>query len=204
MYFGSRLFAFSILTLFCACSSANLQTQNEIVQDNQAVKKIESNQEEKLTELLNLKGEFPNALRKKWQEFTANGQYRLAKESDMTFAEIAKRQSPGQGNSATNLYEYVWGDLNYPKRIEDDHLAAIVVNTTKSDSNKFSLVIFSPIKGKKDEYEINWLYREQDLSKATVNRASGDLYVREYLDDGSQKSCFVKWNPKIREFNCNQ
>jgi hypothetical protein len=203
MFSGYRLFLVSILTLFCACSSANMQTQSDIAQTNQAVKEIESNQKENSTELLNLNGEFPNALRKKWQEFTANGQYRLAEESDMTFSEIAKKQLPGQGKSTINPYEYAWGDLNYPKRIENDHLAAIVVNITKSDSNKFSLVIFSPIKGKKDEYEINWLYREQDLSKATVNRASGELYVRKYLDDGSHKSCSVKWNPKIREFDCN-
>ncbi len=203
MYFRVKLFTLLILTLFCACSSANMQTQSNVAQANQTDNKFEVIQEKPLTEPLNIRGEFPESLRKKWQEFTANGQYRLAQVSDMKFSEAAKQSLPGKG-VAGFPYAYSWGDLNYPKRIEDDHLAAIVVDTTKNDSGKFSLVIFSPIKDRKDEYAINWLYRERDLSASTINRASGELYFSQYFDDGSRKACSVKWNAKLKQFNCGQ
>ena len=198
----NKLFIICFFTLICACNSANLQTRSEIVQPNQNANDLRTDKAKISIEPLNIRGEFPNNLKRKWKEFTASGQYRLAQISDMTFSEKAKNQLPGKGE-LTNFYDYAWGDLNYPKRIEDDHLAAIIVDTTKSDSDKFSLVLFSPIKGRKNEYEINWLYRDQDLSKTIVNRASGELYVTRFFDDGSQKSCSVKWNPKIKAFECS-
>jgi hypothetical protein len=94
--------------------------------------------------------------------------------------------------------------LKYNKRVEDDHLAAIVVDTTKQDDNRFSLVIFSPPKDKKDVFETHWFYRDRDLSKTTVNRASGYFYVTEYFDDGTQNSCSVAWNPKRKQFECEK
>lgn len=189
-----------ILVAVCACGSAKLSTQNQNIQTNQVNTNSDANQARNPGKPLNIRGEFPENLRDEWENFTASGQYRLAQASDMTFSEEAKKQA----GSGTSFYAYAWGDLNYPKRVEDDHLAAIVVDKTKTDTNKFGLVIFSPIKDSKDKYEINWLYRDQDLSKSTVNRASGELYVAKYSDDGSRQSCSVKWNPKIKKFECGQ
>ena len=120
-----------------------------------------------------------------WHSFTASGQYRLAH----------------NGETPDSPYAYSWGDLNYPKWVEDDHLAAIVVDTTRSDANRFSLVIFSPPEGDSG-YEVHWLYRDRDLSKASVHRASGDLYVTQRLDDGSEKTCSVIWNRRQKRFEC--
>lgn len=191
---------FLVLILFaiCACSSANLPMENKNTQNNQV--NANANQTEVLSVPVNIHGEMPENLRDEWQKFTASGQYRLAQASDRTFSEEAKKQSAGHGIS---FYDYAWGDLNFPKRVGNDYLAAIVVDTTKTDSNKFSLVIFNPIKDSKDKYELNWLYRDQDLSKSTINRASGELYVSKYSDDGSRKSCSVKWNPKTKKFECD-
>ena len=86
----------------------------------------------------------------------------------------------------------------------DDHLAAIVVDTTKTDDNRFSLIIFSPPKDRKGSFETHWLYRDRDLSKSTVGRQSGSAYVTEYLDDGTSKSCQVRWNKQRKLFLCEQ
>ena len=79
----------------------------------------------------------------------------------------------------------------------------MIVDGTKSDEEKFSLVIFSPVKNTKDKYDINWLYIIKDLSKTTVNRASGNLFVENYSEDGSRKACSVIWNNKSKKFECN-
>ncbi len=147
---------------------------------------------------------FTEGLRETWQRFTANGQYRLAQTSDFRFPERAKEGALRSLPANPIPFVYIWGDLNYKKRVADDHLAAIVVDTTKQDDNRFSLVIFSPPKGKEDVYETHWFYRDRDLSKTTVNRASGYFYVTEYFDDGTEKSCSVAWNPKQKQFECEK
>jgi hypothetical protein len=130
-------------------------------------------------------GKHSESLLLAWRSFTASGQYRIAR----------------KGETADSPYAYSWGDLNYPKRVEDDHFAAIIVDTTKSDANRFGLVIFSPPAGGSG-YEAHWLYRDRDLSKASVHRASGDLYFTERVDDGSEKTCSVSWNRRLKRFEC--
>ena len=147
---------------------------------------------------------FTDGLRETWLRFTASGQYRLAQISDMRFPDSAKNATLRSLPENPIPFVYIWGDINYQKRVEDDHLAAIVVDTTKQDNNRFGLVIFSPTKGKKDVFETHWFYRDRDLSKTTVNRASGYFYVTEYFDDGTQKSCSVAWNPKQKVFECER
>lgn len=194
-----RFLILAILTFSCACSSEVTKTKNELTQTNKSVEKSENSETIVFTEPIKFTGiqgsdKVPENIRNTWQKFTSNGQYRLAQPSDMTFSESAKSQLPP--------YVYIWGELNYQKRIEDDHLAAIVVDTTKNSFDKFSLVIFSPRSDKKDEYDINGLYRNQDLSKTTVQRASGELYVARYPDDGSREACSVIWNKKLKKFEC--
>lgn len=202
-----RFLTLAILTFACACSSEVTKTKNELTQTDKSVEKSENSETIVFTEPIEFTGiqgsdKVPENIRNAWQKFTSNGQYRLAQPSDMTFSESAKSQLPGQGKSPIVPYVYVWGELNYQKSIEDDHLAAIFVDTTKNSSDKFSLVIFSPRSDKKDEYDINWLYRNQDLSKTTVHGASGELHVAQYSDDGSREECSVVWNKKLKKFEC--
>ncbi|HEX8456305.1 MAG TPA: hypothetical protein VF656_03205 [Pyrinomonadaceae bacterium] len=139
------------------------------------------------------------ALRKAWQRLTANGQYRLAQMEDMRFSEAAIRT-----NEIDHIYYvYIRGDLAYEKRVEDDHLAAIVVDTTRTDANRFGLVIFSPPEGSRD-YKLHWLYRARDLSRTTVGRASGSFFVSEYLEDGSRQTCAVHWYRSRKQFECKR
>lgn len=145
---------------------------------------------------------FTTSLRETWQRFTASGQYRLAQTSDMHFSERAKEGVSRNIVANPIPFVYIWGELNFKKRVEDDHLAAIVVDTTKNDNNRFSIVIFSPPEDKKDAYETHWLYRNRDLSKTTINRASGEFYVTEHLEDGTQKSCSVNWKKQKKKFFC--
>ncbi len=187
----SKLTLFFLFFIFCSCNSVNTQTKSEIIQNMEGNKDVSQPETKIISEPLNDLNQFPDNLRAVWQKFTADGKYRLAQPAEIN---VSKSARP---------YVYIWGDLNYQKRIEDEHLAAIVVDTSKNDQNKFSLIIFSPVKNKKDEYDINWLYRDVYLSKTTVNRASGEFYIEKFSDDGTRKACSVNWNKKLKKFECN-
>lgn len=203
-----KFFTIASLCLVYACDSVNTQIKEDKVLTNEPPVNTSNKEELVFTEPIEFTGiksndKIPENIRQIWRDFVSDGKYRLAQPSDMTFTEAAKSLLPGQGKSPIVPYEYVWGDLNFQKRIEDEHLAAIVVDITKNGSEKFGLVIFSPVKNTNDKYDINWLYRDKDLSKTTVHRASGDLFVAEYLDDGSRNVCSVNWNQKLKKFECN-
>lgn len=193
-------------TFSFACSSTATQPGEVLKAEGQTeTKQAEVNSNSSVEPITSIDAyKFSDSLEETWRRFTASGQYRLAQNSDMRFSDNAKENLSKNGTSEPFPLVYIWGDLNYNKRVEDDHLAAIVVDTTKTDNNRFSLVIFSPPKGKKDVYETHWFYRNRDLSKTTVNRASGSFFVTEYLDDGTQKSCSVVWNTKQKQFECEK
>lgn len=194
---------YTIVSLFFvfSCNSSNTQKKIEVTQVTETNENNQDKQEIIFTEPIEL-NKIPENIKPIWKDFVSEGKYRLAQPSDMTFSEAAKSELPGQGKTPITPYVYAWGDLGFDKRIEDDHLAAIVVDTTKTGDDKFGLIIFSPVKNTKDKYEINWIYRDADLSKTTVSRASGELYVATFSDDGSRKACSVNWNRKLKKFEC--
>ena len=202
-----KIFTITGLCFFFACNSTNTQTKEE-TQITESIVNAPDKQEIVFNEPVQFTGvtsnnKIPDNIKQFWKDFISDGKYQLAQPSDMTFSEAAKLQLPGQGKSPIVPYEYAWGDLGFQKRVEDDHLAAIVVNTLKTGNDRFGLVIFSPVKNTKDKFDINWLYRDTDLSKTTVSRASGELYVATFSDDGSRKACSVNWNQKLKKFECN-
>jgi hypothetical protein len=153
----------------------------------------------------------PNASRNKnmeaaWKRFISSGQFRLACDSDADFSldsaepkTIEDYSIDKQSRSITN-----WGNWGYPKRVEEDHLAAIVVDTTRADTNRFGLVILSPPRTGKNEYDVNWLYRNHDLSRASVGMASGSVWVADYAPGGKKSLCWIVWNRSRKIFECRE
>lgn len=133
------------------------------------------------------------ALKTAWESLIGDGRYRLAHVSDMEFSEAAKER--------INLSFSLWqGDKTFR-----NELAILIVNTTKVDRKRFSFVIFRPL-GKKSlespiSYKIFWLLKDQDLSKAAVNRVSGDLSIVELNDIGGFRSRRVSWNEKQQKYD---
>lgn len=138
-------------------------------------------------------------IEKAWSEFTKDGKYRLATRSDMNFPESVKQKFGGDCNNIYRPFAYPWGDRGFGtlKR----HLVAIVVDTTKTDASKFSLVIFSA-KGKSEDYKPYWLYQNKDLSRTVIDAPSGYLFIRNYNDNGTANSCDVFWREKHNQYVC--
>lgn len=112
-------------------------------------------------------------LKKAWLTFIQDGRYRLARK---------------------NAFEYIWGDLGYDFDPNYKHLAALVVDTTRTDPNRYSVVIFSSPNGANGQYKQYWLYRDRDTPNTEISRASGYLFV-----DG----CSVRWNRQRKQYACS-
>lgn len=137
-----------------------------------------------------------------WQAFIQDGRYRWAGPDDFLFPDWTKQgyrlldieramKAPIQAGHIKGSY----------KSIE---VALIVVDTTRTDGNRYGVVIFSAQSNQSKKCEVKWLFQERDLSRVALGWSSGDtLGLLEYLDDGSYKSCQVKWNGKTQRYLCN-
>ena len=128
---------------------------------------------------------------KAWHRFTADGRYRLASKADITGP--AKRFG---ADSLNSIFAYCWGQLGYNST--KNHLAAIVVNTQRSDADRFGLVIFSA--SKDADYQPYWIYQNRDLSRSVVWTGSGDLMIADYSEDGSRNVSYVHWDKYNRRY----
>jgi hypothetical protein len=100
-------------------------------------------------------------------------------------------------------YSYAWGDLGYDADPSQSyHLAVIVVETTRSDRNRFGLVIFSAPRGGNGSYTPYWILRDTDLSRAFFSGFSGYLELVVNNDNGSRKGCDIRWSNKAKTFIC--
>ena len=135
----------------------------------------------------------PDELKEAWRQFVQDGPYRLAHPRDMNFRGEER---------VTSLYDFPWGELGYDQIPGADHLAAIVVDTTRTDDARFGLVIFSAPRNRNGAYVPHWLYRGRDLSRTSVTRVTGELSISEYHDDGTETICHVRWNRQQRWYIC--
>ena len=131
-----------------------------------------------------------------WRTFTADGRYRLARKDDFK----PPARAFGSDDPLNSIFAYCWGQLGYDGRSDRDHLAAIVIDTHRSDDARFSLVIFSVAKNGDGTYQPYWLYRNRDLSRTVVWTGSGDLMVADYRDDGSRVASLVHWDAARKQF----
>ena len=130
---------------------------------------------------------------KAWRSFTANGRYRLALKNDL--------KSPARefgSDSLNSIFAYCWGQLG--TNSVKNHLAAIVVDTSRNDADRFGLVIFSAAETADGLYKPYWVYQKRDLSGSVVWTGSGDLMVADYKEDGSREVFYVQWDKMRRRF----
>jgi hypothetical protein len=143
----------------------------------------------------------PEGAKEVWQHFKESGRYRIARASDFKI--------PGWAMNAYSLdlndkikYPQQGGDIDGDGAFYD--FAVIVLDTTRTEPSKFGIAIFNEPKNEKESYTVHWLYRDTDLSKTVLEWWSGGLAVREYLEDGSYRHCYVNWNSQRQEYTCDK
>ena len=126
-----------------------------------------------------------------WKQFTRDGQYRLARAADMLFTEDAKRRI----NASFSMWQ---GDTTFA-----GEFVALVIDTTKTDQNRFGIVLFRPDKAwARATYSPRWLMRNRDLSSTAIDRVSGYLFIHSFTTGDKYESCRVHWNASKRCYIC--
>jgi hypothetical protein len=139
----------------------------------------------------------PKAL-KAWLNFIEDGNYRAAKGEDFKFSEAAK-------SKLHRMFGDEWFPrINYPaninKRLEFHDLAVIVVNTKRSDSARFGLVIFHIEPNKEQPASVHWLFQSRDLSSSLLSWHSNWPVLVFYAEDGSSDPYYINWNENTRQY----
>ena len=111
------------------------------------------------------------AIKRAWADFTRDGRYKLARD---------------------HAYLYSWGNLNHFYYDNHQHLTVSVVDTTKTEPNRYGVVIFTAPESDGGRYRHYWFYRDRAVP-AALSGASGYLFI-----DG----CSVLWNASHQKYVC--
>jgi hypothetical protein len=85
----------------------------------------------------------------------------------------------------------------------ENGLAVIVVDTTRTDDNRFGIIVFRPgYHTKSDAYKSYWLYRGRDLSRAALKQISSTLTVYEMEEEGYYRYCHIEWDERRKGYDC--
>jgi hypothetical protein len=131
-----------------------------------------------------------------WHRFIQGGRYRMAQPADFRFSEQARREMGPElfERYTTEPVVHWWGGTG-----------VIVVDTTRTDENRFGLIVFmEPDSTNKSNrkacpYMPVWLYKNKDLSRSGLEQASGYWFVIEYDDSakrtGKDEQRFARKHP---------
>lgn len=196
---SSTLYCSYFLCLALAYCSCGVSAKRDITSRDAARQSPEPQRSSDLSEVTDInfpQPTYPEELKEAWRHFVEGGRYRMARPDE--FSSTAQPHIDSYGG----IYLPLLFDINRDHGYDD--FAVIVVDTIRNDDARFGLVIFSAPEGKQRVFEASWVFRERDFSKMALSRASGRLVVTEYLDDGSQQSCFVRSDPHQRRYTCDQ
>jgi hypothetical protein len=79
-------------------------------------------------------------------------------------------------------------------------LALVTVDMTPNLSDRLGLLVFIRRTGHK--YDLYWIYKNDNVSELTLNRASGDIFVTGTREDGSSINCEIAWSRKENKWTC--
>ena len=121
-----------------------------------------------------------------WRKIPHHDQYRKARASDF--------KDPN------------WSEKEYDRSYDYGEiagaygLAMFVINKTIAEPSRFSLLIL--IERPANRYDAYWIYQDKDLSRVTLNRHSGNIYLAGTDDEGLNINCDIKWNKSERRWAC--
>ena len=140
------------------------------------------------------------ALRLAWKRFEKSQKYRLAKPSDrnLTPAALARTISNNPQQAAPSLIW--WGTRGYQGFIDKDFLVAIVVDPSRSDSNRYGLVVLAAVASEGKDYKTYWVSREEDMESYLISPASGSVFMEIFRRDGSEDTKLLTWKRTSRQF----
>ena len=122
-----------------------------------------------------------------WTNFERSQKYRLAQSADRKFV-------PGQSSMSFLIW---WGAEAYKG---EEFLVAIVVDPSRTDPNRYGMVVIAAPDSAGGTYKTYWVAREEDMSRYIISPASGGVYIQCYREDGTYESKTLGWYRSRQEF----
>lgn len=192
------LLSLTCLSLCCSTSRQAVSAESGRVETRRSSQSAGSRANNPL--IVGVGGGLPNG-EEAWRIFVENGRYRLATAADFRFSEAATQQG---GRDLKNWMEYpqISNDFNQDYLSKD--VAILVVDTTRTDPNRFGLVIFNDTADADIIPNAHWLLRDGDLSRVSLSFSRDGLRLREHSDAGSHSVCLVRWDKGAQNYVCEK
>jgi hypothetical protein len=179
------LLSIILLSIFVSCQQTNRPLSSQptaMVSQPSTSPESSPEPEQSVTELIRelpfLEKEGRSGLLRAWAGVPQHDDYRVARKSEFA--------------NSFMIHEY--GEIAGAYG-----LAALVVNKTHN-TNRDSLIVF--IRRPANRFDVNWIYRNMDLSKYGMSRASGDIFVNFPREDGTSGICEIQWDRKESRWAC--
>src|SRR5262249_40874662 len=100
-------------------------------------------------------------LKRAWARFEGSQRYRLAKPSDRKLSPEARARVNSNNPSQIVPFLSWWGVRGLISSNHKDVLVVIVVDPSRSDPNRYGLVVFAAPKSVGQNYKMYWVAREE-------------------------------------------
>ena len=138
------------------------------------------------------------ALKRAWEDFERSQKYRLAQPSDRRLSTAAMARV--KSNNPNQIIPFLtwWGAQGYVGRPE--FLIAIVVDPSRSDPNRYGLVVIAAPKSEGAGYKTYWAMQEQDMESCLISPASGSVFMECFRRDGALEMKELVWQQRSHQF----
>jgi hypothetical protein len=135
-----------------------------------------------------------------WRNFERLQKYRLAQPSDRNLTPAAAARVKSNNPNQIKPFLTWWGAHGYRGSDTKDFLIAIVVDPSRSDPNRYGLVILAAVASEGPRYKQYWVLREEDMESYLISPASGSVYMECFRRDGTEQIKELSWDRKSRQF----
>ena len=196
MRFKWLLFAVVALLSMTACRSGEQQRRTESVSVFASPGPVRTRtwSTSDLMELL----ENNKDVKRVWTEFEHSQKYRLAQPSDRILTPAAAARVNSNNENQILPYLMWWGVEGYEGRT--DFLIAIVVDPSRSDPNRYGLIVIAAPKSEGSKYKAYWVAREEDMQNCLLSPASGSVGIECFRGDGTSEMKELGWYRSVRRF----
>jgi hypothetical protein len=137
------------------------------------------------------------AMLKAWKRVADYDKYGVARVEDFRIPERFRKERYWGDIEGALEHPYMSGEMNGNY---NENLALLAVDRARTDPERFSIILF--IGRAANRYEVHWLYRNRDLSRYTISRHSGNIYLQEFREDGTTSACDIQWDSGLKAYTC--
>jgi hypothetical protein len=135
-----------------------------------------------------------------WKNIERSQKYRLALRSDRNLIPAAAARVKSNNPNQIRPFLTWWGARGYRGSDTKDFLIAIVVDPSRTDPNRYGLLVLAKVASEGPHYKQYWVLREEDMESYLISPASGSVYIECFRRDGTQQTKELAWDRNSRQF----